>query len=223
MPKSTRRDTANASLRWIHKNQIDWPEEDRSNRHRVPKGVMSSQVLERLLLARPTVMFKSGDGRYTAISEVPPVLRFARADPGDDPLVPCLVLHDNEWDLATWRALLRWVAPWLDGNLTGCAKRHIRKMLKAHPELAAAIGPRSARERAKDVTQTVARSSQRPTVSAAPASGDVKAPSARRNENSECASIPAGLEPPPKGAGTATAEPVTAQLVNRDSNQQKAE
>lgn len=221
MPKSFRPHGANARLQWIHQKQIDWLEEDPTNRHRAPKGVMSSPVLERLLLARPTIVLKSGDGRYMAVSEVPPVLRFARTDPGDDPLVPCLVVEDREWDLATWGALIRWVAPWVDGSLTGRGKRRIRKMLKAHPTLAAAIGPRPARERAKDVTQTVARSSQWPTVSAAPASGDLKVPNSHQRESNECASIPTGLEPPPHGADTA--EPVTALLVNRDSNRQKAE
>lgn len=153
MSKSTRPHSASACLQWIHEKQIDWLEEDPTNRHRAPKGVMSSPVLERLLLARPTIVLKSGDGRYTGISDVPAVLRFARTDPGDDSLVPCLVVEDGEWDLATWVALIHWVVPWIEGNLSGREKRRIRKMLKAHPALAAAISPRPARARAKDVTQ----------------------------------------------------------------------
>lgn len=218
MPKSTRPRSANACLQWIHEKQIDWLEEDPTNRHRAPKGVMSSPVLERLLLARPMIVLKSGDGRYMAISEVPAVLRLASTDPGDDSLVPCLVVEDGEWDLATWAALIRWVAPWVDGNLTGREKRRIRKMLKAHPALAAAISARPARERAKDVTQEPPQPS---TVSAASASGDVKSPKAQGRQEYEHASNPTGLEPPPQGAGAA--EHVAARLVNRDGNQQKAE
>lgn len=218
MPKSIRPPSANACLQWIHEKQIDWPEEDPTNRHRAPKGMVSPSVLARILLARPTIVLKSADGRYMAISDVPPVFRFARGGPDGDSAIPCLVVNDKEWDLATWVALSRWVIPWIEGNLSGREKRRIRKMLKALPALAAAISPRPIKQRAKDVTQEPPQSSA---ISAAPASGDFKAPNARRRENNECASIPTWLEPRPHGVGNA--EPASARPVTRDSNQQKAE
>lgn len=161
MPKSTRPRSPQSSLtqtrlQWVHKKEIDWPEDDQSNRYRAPKGVMNSAIFERILLAHPTIVLRSGNGRYTAISDPAPVLRFAGGDPGDNPAIPCLVVEDAEWDLATWVALIHWVVPWIDGDLTGRGKRRVRKQLKAYPGLAAVIAPRPERERAKDVMQATA-------------------------------------------------------------------
>jgi len=93
-------------------------------------------------------------------------------------LIPCLIVEDREWDLATWEALIRGIVPWIDGGLTGRGKRCIRKMLKAHPALAAVIGPRPARDRAKGIMQATSRPRERSVVSAAATSGVIKAPGA---------------------------------------------
>jgi hypothetical protein len=121
---------------------------------------------------------------------------------------------DYEWDLATWVALTHWIIPWLDGNLTNRGKRRIRKMLKAHPALAAVIAPRPARERAKNVIQAPARPPPFSAVAAAPGPGAVKTPDPRGREN-ECASTPTG--PEPSNETPRTAKYLASVRVNRGS------
>lgn len=219
MPKSTRSRSPHTSLtkarlKWVQVTEIDWPEGSPGNRDRAPKGTMNPAVLERILLARPTVVVESGAGRFQAVSDIPHVLRFAGTDPVGNRLIPCLIIKDEEWDLATWSALAQWIVPWIEGHLTEREKRRIRKMLKAHPTLAALIGPRPTRERAKDVVQALPQPSKYSVASTAPVPRPSKAPDAHRSGNDEYTSTPPGPEPPYQAIGTA--EQLTAARLNRD-------
>lgn len=209
MPKSTRSRSPHSSVtnvrfRWVREREIDWPEDGLSNRDRAPKGTISPAVRERILLGSPTIVFESGGGRYTPVSGLPAVLRVARGDPSDEALIPCLVVSDDEWDLATWSTLTQWVLPWVQGRLTGREKRRVRKMLKARPDLADVIRPRPERERAKDVLQAAAQPAQSTVVSAATSPGAIRAFGPQRRENDKCA--PARRQ----GRGHRTKPPVPA-------------
>lgn len=146
-----------ARLGWLHEKDVNWPNNGLGDRHRAPKGTIPPAVLERILLARPTVVFASGDGRFSAVSGFPHLLRFADNDSGGNRLIPCLIIKDEQWDLAIWGALTQWIVPWVDGRLTRRQKGRIRKLLKRYPALAAVVRPRPVEKRAEDVVQAAAR------------------------------------------------------------------
>lgn len=125
-------------LRKVDPDRIDWPEENWPMFTTV-LGVPNIELLERLLLALPPILFETRNKRYRAVNNLESLVWIRNPwllERNKPKRIRCLVVSDPLWSTEDWEQMQLHGIPLLRGLLSGDDKKEARSHLKRNARLA---------------------------------------------------------------------------------------